>query len=326
MFVSQKKSSIALLAGLLCIALLCGIVGCRSRLDTSTTAGAATAATAAATPSATAAQSSAPAATPTPATTAQTVSQDGKMAVGSIDPDVLGFDPLTEKVVALTYDDGPNPINTVSLLAYLKEENVRATFFMLGSLVANNPDVVQTAYEQGCEIGNHSYDHSQYTKLTYSEMLDEQLERTDEAIRKATGAIPIINRAPYGENNDEILDAMGEVNVLWSVDTLDWESKDPDAVLSIVQDEVKDGSVILMHDIYETTGQATRQIVPYLKEQGYHFVTVTQMVQIYKLRGESPDFLRGDTAYIDGDITPAVTPEETQSSASASAGSGDYSD
>ena len=285
-----------LVAGLMALSMVAvGLVGCSQRAQTQPSAGAV---------------EQTPSPTPVP-TYSRGDDKTGKMTVMSIDD--LDIDLKNDKVIALTFDDGPNPINTVSLLETLKEEDVPATFFVLGELVEQYPEVVEQAFKQGCEIGSHTYDHKQLTKLSEDQVLEE-IDKTSEAVKEATGYTPIIIRPPYGSVNETVQSYVDQAFILWDVDTLDWKSKDPDQIDSIVMKNVKDGDVILMHDIYGTTGKAVARVIPKLKEEGFKFVTVTQLMQIQALRGEKIDYVRGETDYIVGDIEPLYTPEPSASS------------
>ncbi|CAM3862525.1 polysaccharide deacetylase family protein [Mesobacillus zeae] len=184
--------------------------------------------------------------------------------------------PQSGKQVALTFDDGPHPQNTPAILNLLKKYDAKATFFMLGSRVDFYPDVAKQVAEQGHELGNHTWDHKDLTTLPAFEVQDE-IKKTDYAIKKATGIPSSAYRPPYGAFNDQVKNSAGGTPVLWSVDTLDWKSKNPNEVLSIVKSNVGDNSIILMHDIHATTVEALDKVLQYLKSEGYHFVTVSEI-------------------------------------------------
>lgn len=208
------------------------------------------------------------------------------MKPGSLD----GIDPYNDKVVALTFDDGPHPSNTEKLLDVLKDNDVVATFFMVGENAAEYPDIVKRAYEEGNEIGTHSWNHaSNYLKWSHDEVMD-QITRANDAIQEATGLRSIIDRPPEGAMNQDVADGIGRAQILWDVDPNDWKpaNRDPDIVYDNVINggELRDGSIILSHDIRETTVDAYDRIIKELKNQGYKLVTVTQLMQIADLRGK----------------------------------------
>ncbi len=190
------------------------------------------------------------------------------------------------KMVALTYDDGPNPIHTNAILDVLEEHNARATFFDLGYLVEKYPDVVKREDALGCEVGSHSWDHKNLNKITDA-VIKEDVARTEAVFQKVLGRSPDAFRPPYGNCSNHAKTLIPMPIYLWSVDTLDWKSRNAEAVI----DEVKkigdlDGKVILMHGIYASTAEATAYLVPYLQEQGYELVTVSELVEAK--HGETP--------------------------------------
>lgn len=191
-----------------------------------------------------------------------------------------------KKMVALTYDDGPNPKATNAILDVLEKYNARATFFDLGSLVERYPDVVKREEALGCEVGSHSYNHKNFNKLTDAE-IKADVQKTAAAFRKALGREPAVFRPPYGNCKDSVKKQIPMSIYLWSVDTLDWKSRDAKAVVNVVKNAGNlDGKVILMHSIYGSTAEATATLVPYLQKQGYALVTVSELVEAK--HGEKP--------------------------------------
>jgi len=180
------------------------------------------------------------------------------------------------KKIALTFDDGPNPKSTKAILATLKKHHARATFFMLGSRVEQYPELVDQVVQEGHEIGNHSWSHRDFTKLSQQEIQDE-ISRTALAVEAAAGASPITVRPPYGATNDLVNEVIGAKPMLWTIDTVDWKSHNPKAICGIVEKEAKDGSIVLMHDIHETTAQSLDKMVSSLQKKGYEFVTVSEL-------------------------------------------------
>ena len=191
-----------------------------------------------------------------------------------------------KKMVALTYDDGPNPKATNAILDVLEKYDARATFFDLGSLVEKYPDVVKREEALGCEVGSHSYDHKNFNKLTNAEIAAD-VQKTAAAFRKVLGRDPAIFRPPYGNCKDSVKKQLPMSIYLWSIDTLDWKSRDAKAIVDVVKSAGNlDGKVILMHSIYGSTAEATATLVPYLQKQGYELVTVSELVEAK--HGETP--------------------------------------
>src|SRR5690606_38096214 len=155
-----------------------------------------------------------------------------------------------------TFDDGPRPGNTVSIRKLSAKYEAKATFFRLGNRVDFYPETAKKVADQGHETGNHTWDHKDLTTLDHEEMIEEII-RTITVIKQAIDQEPTAFRPPYGAMNDKVKAASTDLPiVLWSIDTLDWKSHDPEAVLKIVKSNVKDGSIILMHDIPKTTVEA----------------------------------------------------------------------
>ncbi|NCC14798.1 MAG: DUF3298 domain-containing protein [Clostridia bacterium] len=182
-------------------------------------------------------------------------------------------------MVALTFDDGPRPVYTERILDALEKNNAVATFFDVGRLVEAYPQTVKREVALGCEVGSHSYSHKNFNVLS-AEAIADDVKLTAEAFQNAVGFEPTIFRPPYGNCNDFVKAHMPLAMVTWSVDTLDWKSKDPDAIMRVIRSEGDlDGKVILMHGIYETSAEATERLVPYLLKQGYQLVTVSELAQ-----------------------------------------------
>lgn len=181
------------------------------------------------------------------------------------------------KKIALTYDDGPDPVYTEELLAVLEAEDVRATFFLLGQEIAGQEETVKEMYAAGHILGNHTYSHVDLTGLSEWEAL-EQMRKTNEAIAACTGEYPQYFRPPFGRCDRLVGEQLPMLMVMWTLDTRDWECQDTRAIVENVVQNVKENDIILMHDGYETTVEATRQIIPLLKEKGYTFVTVEELM------------------------------------------------
>ncbi len=184
-----------------------------------------------------------------------------------------------KKQVALTFDDGPHKKVTDLILAVLQKHHAKATFFVLGQNVASLPDVLQRVHEQGHEIGNHSWSHRNLTKLT-TEELSKEMNDTNEQIYSVIGEYPSIYRPPFGAINDQVRQEISMTPVLWNVDTMDWHHKTPAKTIENVKQQAKDKSILLMHDIYEESYEALDAVITYLEQQGYEFVTVSELEQL----------------------------------------------
>ena len=200
--------------------------------------------------------------------------------------------PVQEKVVALTYDDGPNPPYTQALLGMLEKHNVKATFFLKGRNIEAFPESVQEVVEAGHELGNHSYFHKPMIALCEAGMLDE-LVRTNSLIRRYIGVDPTLFRPPFGVQGPGLkmaLDTLGMTSVLMSTHGADWEVINPQSIADAVLENIEPGSVILLHDGHGDVDdpgaqqsrapsvEATGIIIETLESKGYRFTTVGEML------------------------------------------------
>ena len=179
------------------------------------------------------------------------------------------------KVIALTFDDGPGPY-TAHLLDVLDQYGAKATFFLIGSKVSSQANVVRSIHARGHQLGNHSWSHPELPKLPVDQIAGE-IDRTNDAIKQATSVTPAILRPPYGAVNGVVLEQLrlrGMSSILWSVDTRDWADRNSDIVCSRAVAGARPGAIILMHDIHQTSVGAVPCILSALKQQGYSFVTV----------------------------------------------------
>lgn len=181
----------------------------------------------------------------------------------------------SKPMVALTFDDGPGP-RTSELLAQLEKYNAHATFFMLGQKVPSYPDVIKKMKSIGCELGNHSYDHADLSKLDPAG-IQSQMSRTNDGIRNITGSGATLMRPPYGAINSTVAANAGLPMILWNIDTLDWKTRNAQSTIDAVMNKVKDGDIILMHDIHTETVDAALKLIPKLQSEGYQLVTVSEL-------------------------------------------------
>ncbi len=180
-----------------------------------------------------------------------------------------------EKCVALTFDDGPGRY-TERLLDQLKKENARATFYLLGQNAPLYPQTLRRMVSEGHQLGNHTFDHKSLTALSKAQV-SEEVNASAQKIKDIAGFAPDTMRPPYGARNPEVDSLINVPMVLWDVDTLDWKHHDPKQTVKIALDEVSDGSIILMHDIHESSVKAVPQLISKLKHKGYKLVTVNEL-------------------------------------------------
>ncbi len=198
-----------------------------------------------------------------------------------VDPQFLAPEPKLDpkkKYVALTFDDGPDPRTTPKLLDILAEKKVHATFFMLGQNAANFPEIVKKVSEQGHELANHSYSHPSLNKLK-ADSIAKEVKLTDAAIYQASGVLPRTLRPPYGAISPAAAKVIGKPIIQWNVDSDDWKAKKTKKTIERVNKTVKSGGIILLHDIHSTSVNATAEIIDKLQEQGFEFVTVSELLE-----------------------------------------------
>ena len=179
--------------------------------------------------------------------------------------------------MALTFDDGPHRIYTKNLLDGLRERGVKATFFVVGENIPGNEDLIQQMEADGHLIGNHTYDHADISKLSDEENCRE-LQKTSDLVKEITGYGTAYVRPPFGNWKDTMDCRVTMISVKWTIDTLDWKSKNVAEIIGKVMQQISDYDIILMHDYYETSVEAALQIVDRLQEEGYEFVTVEDLI------------------------------------------------
>ncbi|WP_395745923.1 polysaccharide deacetylase family protein [Prosthecobacter sp.] len=189
---------------------------------------------------------------------------------------------VTVPLIAITFDDGPDPVLTPRLLDLLKQRGIHATFFLVGKNAAAFPDVVRRIVDEGHEVGNHSWSHPLFTQLS-KDSVESQLRRTHDAIVKACGVAPLLYRPPYGavgvSQRARIEQTFGYPAILWDVDPQDWQHpRSAQKVYDRIHSQTRAGSIILCHDIHETTIAAMPATLDDLTARGYRFATVTQLI------------------------------------------------
>lgn len=197
------------------------------------------------------------------------------------------------KCVALTFDDGPGP-KTDQLLDMLKQADALATFFVVGPNAERRPKTLVRMLAEGHEIGNHTWNHRVLTSLAPGG-LTQEIGGTVAAVKEATGVAPTLMRPPYGATNAKVKAAAEVPVILWDVDTLDWKVRDAKKVVANAVRDTKPGSIVLLHDIHSSTVEAVPAILRKLDAQGFHFVTVSQLLASAKpadgavyMRGPAP--------------------------------------
>lgn len=190
------------------------------------------------------------------------------------------------KRVALTFDDGPDDVFTPQILDILKEYDVKATFFVLGYMARDNQDVLKRMDEEGHTIGSHSWSHKDFTKISNEARIDE-LSKTNNLIEDLIGRPVSLFRLPYGAYTKDVLHTVanqGYHNIYWSIDPKDWASKSPNQILNNIQQNLKPGSIILLHSsgnqsTISNTVKSLPGIIDFLWEQGYEIVTIPKLLE-----------------------------------------------
>ena len=186
---------------------------------------------------------------------------------------------VTKKMVALTYDDGPHGVYTKQLLDILEENNAVATFYEVGQNLQYAPDQVKRASELGCEIGSHSWSHANL-QTSSPDRIRQQIEDTNAKFEEILGYTPKTLRPPYGAVGSDLKDICDQALIGWSVDTLDWKYRNAETVFDSVKNAGDlDGDVVLLHSIHKTTIEASANIIPWLIENGYQLVTVSELIK-----------------------------------------------
>lgn len=200
----------------------------------------------------------------------------------------------THKNITLTFDDAPDEVNTPKLLDILKENDVKASFFMIGeNMRGSNIALVKRAYDEGHLVLSHSFSHPRMTDLNATGM-SAQLDRTSRRIEEITGKYPLLFRPPYGAINPLVVDVTNEhamTTVLWSMDSLDWAIDDPKPIVKIVSSKIQSGDIIMMHCNHSSVG-ALPEVIKNLKEQGYTFMSLDEMLKLKAYR--NADVMRID--------------------------------
>ena len=215
---------------------------------------------------------------PPPPAPARFVAQPGEL---------LHFGPVAEKLVALSFDDGPNDPCTRQLLAVCSQENIHVTFMLIGANAEKHPDIVKEIVAAGHAIGNHSYSHPRFDRSTPAE-IREQITKADAILEKLTGKKPVLMRPPFGLYGPDYFDICRDTGHIvggWSASASDWNPHTPQELSEALLEQLAPGAIFLLHDGKETNDgphriasvQAVAQLVPLVKARGYRFVTIPEL-------------------------------------------------
>src|SRR5213596_1759339 len=218
--------------------------------------------------------------------------------------------------IALTFDDGPSATLTPKLLDLLAAHHIKATFFVIGENVAEHPEIVARAAREGHEIGNHSWSHPNFGKMS-DDNVRSQLRRTDDAIRSAMGNRPTLMRPPYGSitapEKRWVHDEFGYRIILWDVDPYDWKRPGPAVVLNRILKETQPGSIVLSHDIHPGTIEAMPSTFNALEAKGFNFVTVSELIPMAVPKASRPSPQPGENAPTKAVPSPSLAPSAPSS-------------
>jgi polysaccharide deacetylase family sporulation protein PdaB len=198
--------------------------------------------------------------------------------------------PTKEKIIALTFDDGPDPVDTPAILDLLKKYDAKATFFAVGKRVEMYPELAKREILEGHEIANHTYDHSYFHKRIAVEKIEADIQKAESIILNTTGKKPSLFRPPGGFYGDNVVNASkkaGYLVVMWSwhQDTEDWNTPGVNKIVNKVLNNARKGDIVLFHDYVEgktQTIEALKKVLPELKSRGFRFVTVSELLTFRK--------------------------------------------
>lgn len=187
-------------------------------------------------------------------------------------------------MVALTFDDGPYTKVTRKILKVLKKNDSRATFFVVGNRVEDYAETMKMAYDQGNQIGSHTYDHGDLSKMS-TKQIKKEVNKTNKAVSKVIGCDTTALRPPYGNVSKKMRKMVPVPMFYWSLDSEDWKSRNVDSILKRCK-TVEDGDIILMHDLYPTTAKAVEKLVPKLTKKGFQLVTIDELMYYKEIKGK----------------------------------------
>lgn len=188
---------------------------------------------------------------------------------------IRALDP-SKPMIALTYDDGPYAPVGNRIMNIMNQYGGKCTFFMVGNRVASFADEVRRMANEGFEVANHTQDHKNLSK-TSAAQIQAQVTACNDIIQTICGIRPTLMRLPGGNKNSTVLASTGMPMIMWNIDTLDWKTRNAQSTINSVLGKVKDGDIILMHELYTATAEATESLVPALTAQGFQLVTVSEL-------------------------------------------------
>ena len=206
---------------------------------------------------------------------------------------------LAKKRIALSFDDGPRAETTPKVLEILKQYNAHATFYIVGSHVEGNEEIIKQIVAEGHELGNHSYSHPLLTKKSAEEVYNEVKQTSDLIAKASLGLRPMSLRPPYGGYNKMVAEQAGIAIVNWSIDSLDWQYRDAAKTIEHIKENAHNGGILLMHDIHAESVEALPAVLEYLKSEGYELVTVDELMADQVLQPNYVYFNRVDVQKID---------------------------
>ena len=203
--------------------------------------------------------------------------QTGVQTAGTVSAAGRQIDP-SKPMIALTYDDGPQTESGNRIIDTFMKYDQRCTFFVVGDRISSRAEEIKRMADNGFEIGNHSYSHKYLNKCDAATIRSE-IDKCNSAISQVAGVTPKVMRLPGGNKNQTVLSNVNMPIILWNVDTRDWDHRNVQKTLDAVIGKVKDGDIVLMHELYSATADATEILVPKLLEQGFQLVTVSELAQ-----------------------------------------------
>ncbi|WP_250278905.1 polysaccharide deacetylase family protein [[Clostridium] colinum] len=180
-------------------------------------------------------------------------------------------------MVALTFDDGPNGATTTRILDILEKNNSVATFFIVSRRIDKDADILKRMVNLGCQIGNHTANHKDLTKLS-TEQVKSEVDIVNNKLKNIIGKEASMVRVPYGAANSNVKKTVNYPLIMWNIDTKDWQTKNAKSIEKAILNNVKDGDIILMHDLYTSTADACEVVIPQLVKQGFQLVTVEELL------------------------------------------------
>ena len=186
---------------------------------------------------------------------------------------------IPKKYVAFTFDDGPSQY-TEEIMNTLDIYKAKCTFFEVGYMISARPEVTLDVYKRGFEIGNHTIDHSKLTRFS-ADVILSKINDNNALYNSITGSNMLLVRPPYDSINALVKHTIQNPIITWDVDSEDWKSRNTESIVELVKNTIGDGSIVLFHDLYPTTLEAIKILMPYLYQNNYKIVSVSELFKIY---------------------------------------------